>query len=308
MNELVVKPANVTPAIVEVPGVDELEQYVDGMLATYKKTPVSAETLTQAKQARTDLNKAYKGLSETRRNIADKVAGNWPDTEKRLKEIEKKIQSVSDGTLKPQIDEVVEAEKQARKTLILSEIEKIATEYSLPAEKIQFDDKWLNKTAKWVDTEQAVRAQFENIKSDVQVRELQMSAIEAYAAELQMDPTGVAGYVGQLDYKSVDEVKATMNKDVKLAKARFAAERARAQADFDAKAKRAEQATKIGNKLVDKETGEIIEEPEALKRTYIIQLSDITDQQFAYVEQFIHNKFDKGFEASGVTYKSAVQR
>ena len=62
MNELVVKPANVTPAIVEVPGVDELEQYVDGMLATYKKTPVSAATLAQAKQARTDLNKAYKGL------------------------------------------------------------------------------------------------------------------------------------------------------------------------------------------------------------------------------------------------------
>ena len=71
---------------------------------------------------------------------------------------------------------------------------------------------------------------------------------------------------------------------------------------------RSEQATKIGNKLVDQETGEIVEEPEALKRTYVIQLSDITDKQFAYVEQFIHNKFDKGFEASGVTYKSAVQR
>lgn len=308
MNELVVKPANVTPAIVEVPGVDELEQYVDEMLATYKKTPVSAATLAQAKQARTDLNKAYKGLGETRRNIADKVAGNWPDTEKRLKEIEKKIQSVSDGTLKPQIDEVVEAEKQDRKTLILIEIEKIATEYNLPAEKIQFDDKWLNKTAKWAETEQTVRGQFENIKNEVQVRELQTSAVEAYAAELQMDPAGVAGYVGQLDYKDLDEVKASMKKDVKLAKARFAAERARAQADFDAKAKRAEQATKIGNKLVDQETGEIVEEPEALKRTYIIQLSDITDQQFAYVEQFIHNKFDKGFEASGVIYKSVVQR
>ena len=168
MNELTLQQANVKPALVEVPGIDDLDKYVDNMLETYKKTPVSPETLAQAKQARTDLNKAYKGLSDTRKKIASQVAGNWPETETRIKEIEKKIQKVSDETLKPQIDDVIEAEKQSRKQLILSEIEKISSEYGMPAENIVFDDKWLNKTSKWNATEAAVRGQFDALKQQAE--------------------------------------------------------------------------------------------------------------------------------------------
>ena len=172
MNELTLQQANVKPALVDVPGIDELDKYVDSMLETYKKTPVSHETLAQAKQARTDLNKAYKGLGDTRKKIASQVAGNWPETETRIKEIEKKIQKVSDETLKTQIDDVIEAEKQSRKQLILSEIEKIASEYGMPAENIVFDDKWLNKTAKWNETENAVRSQFDVLKKQAELFEL----------------------------------------------------------------------------------------------------------------------------------------
>lgn len=296
MNELTLQQANVKPALVEVPGIDDLENYVDSMLDTYKKTPVSPETLAQAKQARTDLNKAYKGLSDTRKKIASQVAGNWPETETRIKEIEKKIQKVSDETLKPQIDDVIEAEKQSRKQLILSEIEKIASEYGMPAENIVFDDKWLNKTAKWNETENAVRSQFYVLKQQAELFELQAQQITSYAEQLGIDPVGVSGYIGQLKFKSLDEVKAAMDRDVQQAKVKFEAQKAKEQAEYEARKKRAEEAMKVGERLVDKNTGEIVEPAGPRLRNWQYTFDELTDEQ----KQFL----DKTFTEWGISFSA----
>lgn len=296
MNELTLQQANVKPALVDVPGIDEVDKYVDSMLETYKKTPVSPETLAQAKQARTDLNKAYKGLSDTRKKIASQVAGNWPETETRIKEIEKKIQKVSDETLKPQIDDVIEAEKQSRKQLILSEIEKISSEYGMPAENIVFDDKWLNKTAKWNETENAVRSQFDVLKQQAELFELQAQQITSHAEQLGVDPVGVSGYIGQLKFKSLDEVKAAMDRDVQQAKAKFEAQKAKEQAEYEARKKRAEEAMKVGERLVDKNTGEIVEPAGPRLRNWQYTFDELTDEQ----KQFL----DKTFTEWGISFSA----
>lgn len=296
MNELTLQQANVKPALVDVPGIDEVDKYVDSMLETYKKTPVSPEMLAQAKQARTDLNKAYKGLSDTRKKIASQVAGNWPETETRIKEIEKKIQKVSDETLKPQIEDVIEAEKQSRKQLILSEIEKIASEYGMPAENIVFDDKWLNKTAKWNETENAVRSQFDVLKQQAELFELQAQQITSHAEQLGVDPVGVFGYIGQLKFKSLDEVKAAMDRDVQQAKAKFEAQKAKEQAEYEARKKRAEEAMKVGERLVDKNTGEIVEPAGPRLRNWQYTFDELTDEQ----KQFL----DKTFTEWGISFSA----
>ena len=296
MNELTLQQANVKPALVDVPGIDELDKYVDSMLETYKKTPVSPETLAQAKQARTDLNKAYKGLGDTRKKIASQVAGNWPETETRIKEIEKKIQKVSDETLKPQIDDVIEAEKQSRKQLILSEIEKIASEYGMPAENIVFDDKWLNKTAKWNETENAVRSQFDVLKQQAELFELQAQQITSHAEQLGIDPVGVSGYIGQLKFKSLDEVKAAMDREVQQAKAKFEVQKAKEQAEYEARKKRAEEAMKVGERLVDKNTGEIVEPAGPRLRNWQYMFDELTDEQ----KQFL----DKTFTEWGISFSA----
>lgn len=296
MNELTLQQANVKPALVEVPGIDDLDKYVDTMLETYKKTPVSPETLAQDKQARTDLNKAYKGLSDTRKKISSQVAGNWPETETRIKEIEKKIQKVSDETLKPQIDDVIEAEKQSRKRLILSEIEKISSEYGMPAENIVFDDKWLNKTAKWNATEAAVRGQFDALKQQAELIELQAQQITSHAEQLGIDPVGVSGYIGQLKFKSLDEVKAAMDRDVQQAKAKFEVQKAKEQAEYEARKKRAEEAMKVGERLVDKNTGEIVEPAGPRLRNWQYTFDELTDDQ----KQFL----DKTFTEWGISFSA----
>lgn len=296
MNELTLQQANVKPALVEVPGIDDLDKYVDGMLETYKKTPVSPETLAQAKQARTDLNKAYKGLGDTRKKIASQVAGNWPETETRIKEIEKKIQRVSDETLKPQIDDVIEAEKQSRKRLILSEIEKIASEYGMPAENIVFDDKWLNKTAKWNETDNAVRSQFDVLKQQAELFELQAQQITSHAEQLGIDPVGVSGYIGQLKFKSLDEVKAAMDRDVQQAKAKFEVQKAKERAEYEARKKRAEEAMKVGERLVDKDTGEIVEPAGPQLRNWQYTFNELTDEQKQFLDKTF-NEWDISFSA-----------
>ena len=296
MNELTLQQANVKPALVEVPGIDDLDKYVDSMLETYKKTPVSPETLAQAKQARTDLNKAYKGLGDTRKKIASQVAGNWPETETRIKEIEKKIQKVSDETLKPQIDDVIEAEKQSRKQLILSEIEKIASEYGMPAENIVFDDKWLNKTAKWNETDNAVRSQFDVLKQQAELFELQAQQITSHAEQLGIDPVGVSGYIGQLKFKSLDEVKAAMDRDVQQAKAKFEVQKAKERAEYEARKKRTEEAMKVGERLVDKDTGEIVEPAGPQLRNWQYTFNELTDEQKQFLDKTF-NEWDISFSA-----------
>ena len=106
----------------------------------------------------------------------------------------------------------------------------------------------------------------------------------------------MSGYIGQLKFKSLDEVKAAMNRDVQRAKAKFEVQKAKEQAEYEARKKRAEEAMKVGERLVDKNTGEIVEPAGPRLRNWQYTFDELTDDQ----KQFL----DKTFTEWGISFSA----
>lgn len=288
MNEIDVLDVKVTPAQVVVPNLDDVVAHVDDMLASYEATPVSAKTYKEAKAVRTDLNKAIKRISDVRKETKKRVVGNWNEIEQKMMQAEKAGKSVSDN-LGQQLKALDDKAKADREETIKREASKIAGEFGVDPTKIQIEPKWLNKTANWLDTEQAIRSKCEILKQFSDMRELQIKEIEHHAEVLGIRPEGVGGYVGQLDVKNLDDIKANMSHDVQIAKARFAAKKAEEEAAYQQALEREKQATKVGEKLVDKNTGEVVKPVGEIKRNWQYTFEQLTDEQ----KQFLDDTFTK---------------
>ncbi|MBU7568232.1 DUF1351 domain-containing protein [Weissella hellenica] len=293
MNEIEVLDVKVTPAQVIVPNLDDVVAHVDEMLASYEATPVSAKTYKEAKAVRADLNKAIKRISDVRKDTKKRVVGNWNEIEQKMMQAEKAGKSVSDN-LGQQLKTLDDKAKTDREETIKREASKIASEFGVDPTKIQIEPKWLNKTANWADTEQAIRSQCEVLKQFEEIREFEIKEIEHHAEVLGIRPEGVGGYVGQLDVKNLDDIKANMRRDVQLAKARFAAKKAEEEAAHQQALEREKQATKVGNKLVDANTGEVVKPAEEIRRDYQYTFKRLTEKEKAYME-YMFNQWNVSF-------------
>lgn len=283
MNEIEVLDVKVTPAQVVVPNLDDVVSHVDEMLVSYEATPVNAKTQKEAKAVRADLNKAIKRISDVRKDTKKKVIGNWDEIETKMMQVEKAGKAVSDN-IGAQLKVLDDKAKADREETIKREIAKIASEYGVDPTQVKIDSKWLNKSANWNDTERAIRSECELLRQFAEMRELQIKEIENHAEKLGIRPEGVGGYIGQLGTKNLDDIKANMSNDVQLAKARFAAKKAEEEAAYQQALDREKQATKVGSKLVDENTGEVVMPAEEIRRDYQYTFKGLTEKQKNYME------------------------
>lgn len=293
MNEIEVLDVKVTPAQVVVPNLDDVVAHVDDMLASYEATPVNAKTQKEAKAVRADLNKAIKRISDVRKDTKKRVVGNWNEIEQKMMQVEKAGKSVSDN-LGQQLKALDDKAKADREETIKREMAKIANEYGVDSAKILIEPKWLNKSASWNDTASAIRRQCAALKQFAAIRELQVKEIEHHAEVLGIHPEGVGGYVGQLDVKDLDEIKANMSHDVQIAKARFAAKRAQEEVANKQAKEREKQAAKVGSKLVDQNTGEVLQPVGEVKHDYQYTFKGLTEKQKNYME-YTFNQWNVSF-------------
>lgn len=293
MNEIEVLDVKVTPAQVVVPNLDDVVSHVDEMLVSYEATPVNAKTQKEAKAVRADLNKAIKRISDVRKDTKKKVIGNWDEIEKKMMQVEKAGKAVSDN-IGAQLKVLDDKAKADREETIKREIAKIASEYAVDPTQVKIDSKWLNKSANWNDTERAIRSECEVLRQFAEMRELQIKEIENHAEKLGIRPEGVGGYIGQLGTKGLDDIKANMSRDVQLAKARFAAKKAEEEAAYQQALEREKQATKVGSKLVDENTGEVVMPAEEIRRDYQYTFKGLTEKQKNYME-YTFNQWNVSF-------------
>lgn len=293
MNEIEVLDVKVTPAQVVVPNLDDVVSHVDEMLASYEATPVNAKTQKEAKAVRADLNKAIKRISDVRKDTKKKVIGNWDEIEKKMMQAEKSGKAVSDN-IGAQLKVLDDKAKADREETIKREITNIASEYGVDPSQVKVDPKWLNKSANWNDTERAIRSECEVLRQFAEMRELQIKEIENHAEKLGIRPEGVGGYIGQLGTKGLDDIKANMSRDVQLAKARFAAKKAEEEAAYQQALERENQATKVGSKLVDESTGEVVMPAEEIRHDYHYTFKGLTEKQKNYME-YTFNQWNVSF-------------
>ncbi|KMY79558.1 replication protein [Leuconostoc mesenteroides subsp. dextranicum] len=261
---------NVVPAKVEAPGLDELVANTDAMLRKYREFPVVEENYDQAKKTRKELRDTVENIATTRKDTEKKILTQWSDIKAKIMGIEKSGKK-ADELMTKQMNVVEEARKEKRQQVITNEVTKIASDNGIDVSRIEFNPKWVNVTYKHGDMVAEIEAQITSLKKDDELKALQINQIEADAGNLAVESSP---YVSMLDYRDLADIRSQMKRDIEIKKAK---EEAKKEAQLEAERKqkeREENATKIGDKLVD-DDGEVVtpvqkSEPEVFTRKLIV--------------------------------------
>lgn len=284
--ELAKLDAQVQPAVVSVPNLTEMVAQAKAVLKQYEDFPVVEETEKQAKAARAELNKAKKTVADIRKDAEKQLVGNWPEVKDQLKSVE----DSADATAKMiggQLKELDEEKKQSKLKMVQAEINKICETYNIDPEQIEFDQRWLNKTYPWGDMQNELQQQAEKIKTAMALQAMQADAIKTMAETYGLEPDG---YVAMINNGTpLAQVKQTVDNTIKARELQAQAKKERAERERVAQEAAIKNATRVGDKLVDADSGEVVEPVKEHVADYRYEIKHLTDAQ----KQFLDKQFTK---------------
>lgn len=284
--ELAKLDAQVQPAVVSVPNLTEMVAQAKAVLKQYEDFPVVEETEKQAKAARAELNKAKKTVADIRKDAEKQLVGNWPEVKDQLKSVE----DSADATAKMiggQLKELDEEKKQSKLKMVQAEINKICETYNIDPEQIEFDQRWLNKTYPWGDMQNELQQQAEKIQTAMALQAMQADAIKTMAETYGLEPDG---YVAMINNGTpLAQVKQTVDNTIKARELQAQAKKERAERERVAQEAAIKNATRVGDKMVDTDSGEIVEPVKEHVADYRYEIKHLTDAQ----KQFLDKQFTK---------------
>ncbi|MBS9399901.1 DUF1351 domain-containing protein [Pediococcus acidilactici] len=226
---------------------------------------ITSENLAGNKLVLRDLKKQKKLLDEARLKV--KREYNKP-LEEFTSDI-KKAQSIIDEAINPleiAVNDVEEKQKQERKQRIMDVATQIFEQYEVDINDLEFDKHWLNKTYQKTKRENEIIAQAVELRKQKDQLAKDAEAVNNLAGGRNLDPEP---FIQQLQ-NGIPLADVTQNIDAAAKQAEQRKEqqerleiarKAQEQAELEAKTK------KVGNKRVDKTTGEVVDEYRTFKFT-----------------------------------------
>lgn len=238
-----------TPATLQIKNKDVLDQAIEAFISKYEGIVVTEETLKDAKDSKAKVNALKKALEDKRKE--QKRIYNEPlnKFEKEIKanveKLDQVYQSINEG-----VKFFEEQKREERKKEIEAKIAEISELNGVDPQTIEFRKSWLNATPSMAKkTEEIVEAvqKQKRINKDVQ-------AIQEYCLKLNLPATRYIEIARDFDYW---EAKKAVDADHEHLMQQKEAERAAKQAEVE---RQKEQLVEIGDKQVDSETGEVVQE------------------------------------------------
>ena len=263
-----------TPAELAIQNYDAMVEQTKAIAAKYANLMITERTLKAAKQSRADLRKFRMAIEDKRKEVRREYAKPYDDFKDKVNA----LTSIIDQAIAP-IDEGVkgleERQRQEREEAVRQEIKTITESRGLAPEDIQYDQRWENKSLSSIERTRQIAAAADFVKSQKEKHEADRKAIAHYAKALDVDAGGWLGLVDQ--GVEMTDVMARMDNYAEQQKQAAAAERQRqeAQAAIDALHQQ-----KVGDQVVDTETGEVVDAaPE--KYSYTIEVLATPDEMDA---------------------------
>ncbi|WP_368251201.1 DUF1351 domain-containing protein [Enterococcus sp. 2201sp1_2201st1_B8_2201SCRN_220225] len=296
MNELMIVTefeVQYEPSVISVKNEDKLTEMVEKTAAHYKSLVFSDENILEAKQARKELNDITKMIDDQRKAVKNGYSAPLNEFEGKMKKLTGTIKEVSDN-INAGIKDFDEREQQKRAEELDQKIAEIAEAKGVPFEMIPVQPSWTNKTGF------LGKKMLEEIESAVDIawKELERIAgdkkvIGSYATIKGLEPDSWMGMVEQghsaaelmpLIDKAAEEKANRLAKEEQERKAKEEYDAAIAQMEL-------EKQEQVGEVVIDRETGEIVDEaprqvPEVETQTVILQLTG-TIHQFQALNQKI---------------------
>lgn len=238
-----------TPATLKIENKDVLDQAIEAFISKYEGIVVTEETLKDAKDSKAKVNALKKALEDKRKE--QKRIYNEPlnKFEKEIKanveKLDQVYQSINEG-----VKFFEEQKREERKKEIEAKIAEISELNGVDPQTVEFRKSWLNATPSMAKkTEEIVEAvqKQKRINKDVQ-------AIQEYCLKLNLPATRYIEIARDFDYW---EAKKAVDADHEHLMQQKEAERAAKQAEVE---RQKEQLVEVGDKQVDSETGEVVQE------------------------------------------------
>ena len=281
------------PSVIAVKNEDKLTEMVEKTAEHYKSLVFSDENILEAKQARKELNDITKMIDDQRKAVKNGYSAPLNEFEGKMKKLTGTIKEVSDN-INAGIKDFDERERQKRSEELSQKIAEIAEAKGVPFEMIPVQPSWTNKTGF------LGKKMLEEIESAVDIawKELERIAgdkkvIVSYATIKGLEPDSWMEMVEQ--GHSVAELMPLIDKAAEDKANRLAKEEQerKAKEEYDAAIAQMEleKQKQIGEVVIDRETGEIVDEapsqvPEVETQTVILQLTG-TIHQFQALNQKI---------------------
>ncbi len=252
---------------------------------------ITAENLAGNKLVLRDLKKQKKLLDEARLKV--KREYNKP-LDVFTSDI-KKAQSIIDEAIKPledAVNDVEEKQKQERKQRIMDVATQIFDQYEVDINDLEFDKHWLNKTYQKTKRENEIIAQAVELRKQKDQLAKDAEAVNNLAGGRSLDPEL---FIQQLQngipladvMQNVDAAAKQAEQQKEQQERLEIARQTQAKAELEAKTKT------VGNKRVDKETGEVVDEYRTFRFTAKVNIK----QAKALVEFLKNNGIEYETEA-----------
>lgn len=221
-------------AKLEFTNYEELKALVEKYADRYKDLVFTRENKSSAIKARTELLSIVNAIESNRKNVKQVYNKPLNEFEQQIKELTGSINEPL-NQIRSGLKEIDDNEKQERQDVLNRILSKLVESKSITLDDVQIDAKWLNK-GNWNDKLRPItklQAELEHAideaVKDKQQRETDLKILTEFCKAKDIDP---AGWINQLDFKSVTEVMDLINTDVER-KRKIAEEQAAKQQEFE---------------------------------------------------------------------------
>lgn len=254
-NELSVSNFDVdfVPAQISIKDLDGLKKKAQEIVKKYEGSIATEETLKGDKAVLADLRSLQKKLNSRRIEIHKTYDAPYEEFKSDVDE----LTSILDKSIDPidsSIKQLEEKQRNERKEHVLDLISDFAEQNNIEPDELGFDDKWTNKSM----TDKKLAGIFEDNLTSIEAKksayEMGSKLIIEHCKVLGIDP---AGWVSQLtDDTNAKEVIEAIDAHMEEESQRKIAEQKKVEAE---KAKREALQTKVGDTIINKETGEVVQ-------------------------------------------------
>nr|DAF76899.1 MAG TPA: Protein of unknown function (DUF1351) [Caudoviricetes sp.] len=292
MNELIKTDTKIQidfkPSAIEIKNEAELSELVTNTVKHYKSLVFSEGDIEGAKQAQKSLTDKIKLLETKRKEIKSQYSAPLEAFEKKIKGYVNQMGEAKEG-ISESLKKFESTERDARLEKVQAKINELCAVVGVDPNDIQILDKWTNKGAFTTTKGELKKATSEDIA--VAINELvakrqqafiDKRVVEGYAKAVHLDPVS---WVILLDQGlNVDEVMTKIDQVVAEQKARIS--------KAEEVIQKVEKKEPVPSAPIDRETGEIIEEPtqekEVSEQCNVVTLKlKGSDEQFSLLNQSI---------------------
>ncbi|MFT8392419.1 MAG: DUF1351 domain-containing protein [Liquorilactobacillus ghanensis] len=261
MNEVAIKDFSVEyqPTKIIINNQDQLKSAVESYANKFKGLVVTEETLADSKHARAELNKLKRSLDSRRKEIKKDYNKPLKEFEATIKSYETEIDDVNSDIDKG-IKELESRQREEKRNHINKIINEMAPNYGISADEIEIEPSWLNKISNKKLVE-AIAGTMKAMVDEKRKRETEEKLVRTECQAKGLDPSGWLYMLGT--YNALDICK-QIDDEAEQIEQRKQAEKAAKQAKLEAAKANLK---KIGNKNIDKSTGEVVVEKQTVTFT-----------------------------------------